>query len=213
MGNNFFPELLDTLLGLFWYLQGIHIVFVISHPTQFQWCLYSVSMGDTLYSGLADSISRRSLTKYILSWSKEVLTQDVHTIVLVHSYSNIRQVTKTTKANATPEHNPLSGSAIAIQGTAGWAPLLCFPPDKYPPIKLINGHPELIAEYDLVQRPVIVQCPVLNHRDQRTPVLGRCRTRRLSRSGRSLLKPISRKRPMTSPTAAWLQHKSSAILR
>ena len=37
-----------------------------------------------------------------------------------------------------------------------------FPPDKYPPIILPNGHPELIGEDVLWQLPMIVPCPVPN---------------------------------------------------
>ena len=68
-----------------------------------------------------------------------------------------------------------------------WVSLVGLPPDKYPPITLYNGHPELITEEDLAQWLLNVHCPVLNHLDQRTPLLGWCGTRRRSRTGSVLV--------------------------
>ena len=139
--------------------------------------------GGAACGGWADFfIARLSSTKYILSWSGELLNQDIHIIVLVHGYRNLQQVPKTTKANAAPKHNALSGSVISIQSAAGLGS-----PDKHPPITLSNGHPEIITEDDPAQWPMIVHCPVLNHLDQRTPVLGWCRTRMSSRTGSILV--------------------------
>ena len=138
--------------------------------------------GGTAFGGLAGLISRLSLTKYILSWREEVLAQDVHISVLVHGYKNLQQVTKTTKAYAAPEHNPLPRSRYCHTKYSRVSITHVLPPDKYPPITLSYGHPKPIAEDDLAQWPMIIQCPVLNHLDQRTPVIGWCRPRRPSRT-------------------------------
>ena len=172
-GSNFIQDLLD--------ISGRPtLVSFISHPTQFQWCYIRWAYWPL---HVVDSISRMSWTKYILSWSEGVLTQNVHIIAQVHGYMNLHQLTKMTKASAAPEHNALSGSVIATQSTAGWVSLVGIPPDKHPPITLYNGHLELIAEEDLAQWLLNVHCPVLNHLDERTPILGWCRTRRPSRTG------------------------------
>ena len=132
-------------------------------------------MGATACGWLADSTSRLSLTKCILSWNEEMLVQDVHIIV------------QTTKAHASSGHKAPPGGTIALHSTAGWVPLVGFPADKYPPITLSSGQPELSAEDHLAQWSMVGHCPVLNHLDQRTPVLDWWPTRRPSRMGSVLV--------------------------
>ena len=138
-------------------------------------------MATTTYGRLADSISRVNLTKYIISLSVEVLAQNVHIIVLVHGYRNLRQLTKTTKANAAQTITLCLEALLSYK--VQWVSLVGFSPHKYPPITLSNGRPELIAGNGLAQWPMIVHCPLLNHLDQHTLVLDWCRIKRPFRTG------------------------------
>ena len=143
--------------------------------------------------GLADSISRVNLTKYIRSLSVEVLAQTVHIIVLVHGYRNLRHLTKTTKANAAPEHHALSGSAIVIQSTVSIA--RGFPSTQIPAhhtFQWTSGTHRWKWQW-----PMIVHCPLLNHLDQHTLVLDWCRTRRPFRTGSVI---VGKKPPSLSVT-------------
>ena len=74
-------------------------------------------------------------------------------------------------------------------------------------------HSASISQGDLAQRLIIVRCPVLNHLDQRTPVLGWCWTRRTPRTGRSLLETVSRKRQNTPPTPHAMEIDSYPTLK
>ena len=101
----------------------------------------------------------------------------VHIIVLVHGYKKLRRPRRP-RPMQPQKINALSGNTDAIQSTAGWVSLAGFPPDKYPPITLSNGHQELIAEDDFAPLSMIDHCQFSTH-----TCPGLCWTRRPSRTG------------------------------
>ena len=146
-----------------------------------------------------------------------VLAQDVHIIALVQGYRNLHQVTKTTKANEAPEHNALAEALLSYKlcnkvqqgGCRSWVSL---PTDTHPPhfpMDTRNWSLKMTLRIDKLLFTVQFWTPLTNAHLSWAGVKQGDRPER----GRSLLEPISRKRRITSPTTAWLQRKSAAILR
>ena len=147
MMSNFIPMLLGTLLSSVYRGSKLSFFFISHpHPTpNTHTHRVSIMLGASgACGGLADSTSRLSLTKYILSWSEEVLTEDFDILLLVHGYRNLHQVINRPKS--IQSYNiKICLEALLTYGVS----LMGFPPDKYPPITLPNGHLELIGEDDL----------------------------------------------------------------
>ena len=90
-----------------------------------------------------------------------MLAQDGDVIILVQVSVKLHQVSQCSEANAAPEHDSLSWSAVSVECTAWRISLMFVPPDKHPTITLPNRNTKLVTKDNAT--PVLSCSPVLDH--------------------------------------------------